>query len=300
MRAAIADFLAHLGQARGASLHTLRAYGQDLAALAAHAEAAGAGELERVDTLAIRGHLGALLRARRSPRTVARHLASIRAFFAWLHEAGRLAENPALRIRAPKIGRPLPRVATVDEVFRVLDLELPAATALRDRALLELLYGAGLRVSEIEALSDGDVDPSAATVRVLGKGRKERVVPLGAKALAALAALPVAPGAPLFRNRRGARLGARGIRLIVDRIARAAGAPVARHPHAFRHAYATHLLEGGADLRAIQELLGHASLSTTQRYTHVTMGRLAEVYDAAHPRARRAARPKPPVSRPGR
>jgi integrase/recombinase XerC len=324
-------YLAFLA-ARGTSPHTRRAYAQDLRALASYAAGAAVPAPACLDAAVVRGHMGALLRARCSVRTVARHLAAIRSFAAWLHEGGRLPEDPTTRIRGPKLGRPLPRVATVDEVFRVLDGAAsaaghapapapapepgPAAPAVlgaptgprtpprqpqagvrvRDVALLELLYGAGLRVSEVEALDRDDVDYVSGTVRVLGKGRKERVVPLGAAALTALrvqtdaaaaAAPTAATGDPIFRNARGGRLTARGIRLVVDRLARAAGAPVARHPHAFRHAYATHLLEAGADLRAIQELLGHASLSTTQRYTHVSMGRLAEVYDAAHPRARR-------------
>jgi integrase/recombinase XerC len=219
----------------------------------------------------------------------------VRTFFRFCVRTGHLAADPSAAVGTPRVRRGLPVHLGLDEMDRLLST--PAADrvlGLRDRAILELLYSSGLRVSELVGLGWRDVDEAAATVRVVGKGRKERVVPVGRPALAALAAYRAALGATrpatgeggaVFRNARGGRLTARSVGRLVARHVTASGSATPATPHALRHTFATHLLGGGADLRAIQEMLGHASLSTTQRYTHVDLKRLMEVYDRAHPRA---------------
>jgi integrase/recombinase XerC len=254
---------------------------------------AGAGGIERVRASDVRHWLrvldGTLDRA-----SIARQLAAVRGFFRFLVATGRLAADPTVGVATPKQRTKLPVHLSLDEMDRLL--AAPAADTfggLRDRAILELLYSSGLRVSEATGLDWPDVDRDAETVRVLGKGRKERIVPVGRPALRVLAAYrsacaargwAVASGA-VFRNARGGRLTGRSIARLVERHVAASGATAKATPHALRHTFATHLLGGGADLRAIQELLGHASLSTTQRYTHVDLRRLMDAYDRAHPRA---------------
>jgi integrase/recombinase XerC len=226
--------------------------------------------------------------------SIGRKLAAVRGLFRFLLETGRRTTDPTLGIATPKARRRLPAHLTLDDVDRLLAVPGSADLAgLRGRAILELLYSSGLRVSELTGLDWEHVDAEAACVRVLGKGRKERVVPVGRPALAALAAYRAGTaaagvavaGGPVFRNARGGRLTARSVARFMTRWVMASGVATRATPHALRHTFATHLLGAGADLRAIQELLGHASLSTTQRYTHVDLRRLMEAYDRAHPRA---------------
>jgi integrase/recombinase XerC len=273
---------------RHVSPHTLRAYLSDVRQFLAVA-----GPLRAVGPDVIRHWLRTLDGA--AARTsIARKLAALRSFFRFLVEGGRLRRDPSLGIATPRTRRKLPAHLTLDEIDRLL--VAPRADTwpgLRDRAILEVLYSSGLRVSELAGLDWEAIDTEAGCLRVVGKGRKERVVPVGRPALRALAqyrdaagaaGLPVAGGA-VFRNARGGRLTTRSIARLMERHVLVSGTASGASPHALRHTFATHLLGGGADLRAIQELLGHASLSTTQRYTHVDLRRLMEAYDRAHPRA---------------
>lgn len=285
------------------SRHTVAAYQRDVSALIAFAEQRlsrppGPGD---VDRSLLRAHL-ALLAESCEATSIARKLSSYRAFFGYLERQGALRKNPAALLASPKLRRKLPRFLDAESMAEVVTApralpDADAAERCRDGALLELLYGAGLRVSELAGLDIDDLALESQEVRVVGKGSKERIVPLGSKAEAALREYltrrPELRGrraqpepAALFLSRRGRRLSVRWIQKLVQRYgALGAGRPDL-HPHALRHSCATHMLEGGADLRAIQELLGHESLSTTQRYTHVSMDKLIEVYDRAHPLAR--------------
>jgi integrase/recombinase XerC len=297
---AVRAFDLHLRAERNVSFHTRRAYLSDVGQLAEYVGAST--EPEKVSSVEVRAFL-ASLHARRHPATLGRKLAAIRAFFRFLVREGRCPLDPTAGISAPRTPKRLPNPLSVDDCIALVEKERPAEGApsekvLRDRALVELLYGAGLRVGEISALDVRDVDLHRGDVRVSGKGGKERVVPLPSAARDALEvylARRRAPGLlakPLFtalRPRRDGprRLGVRDIRRILGARARRAGVADRVHPHRMRHSYATHLLDMGADLREIQELLGHASLSTTEKYTAVSAERLMEVYDQAHPRARR-------------
>ena len=296
---ALRDFEAFLSAERGASAETRRAYLADLRGfasfLAAPPESARADDVYRF--------LAALQR-RLEPATVARKLASLRTFYRHLVREGHVDHDPTLGIPAPRGPRRLPRPVAVDDCEALAEADAPArsggpeAARLRDRALVELLYGAGLRVGELVGLDARDVDLRRAEVRVWGKGDKERIVPLPGAARDALEAWlrwrerPGVLSEPLFVSLRVSRdgtlrrLGVRDVRRVLARRARRAGVAGRIHPHRLRHSYATHLLDMGADLREIQELLGHASLSTTQKYTGVSAERLLEVYDRAHPRAR--------------
>ena len=288
-------FDAYLASERAASRHTRAAYVRDLTELREFSRAKGVGrtpESLRIDDL--RAWLAALHR-RLAPTSIARMIAAVRSLFRFLVRRGFVARNPTAGLRSPRARRPLPNVLSVDEAFRVV--EAPAVApplGTRDRALLELLYGSGLRVSELSGVDLGDVDLEAGVIRVRGKGRKEREVPLGEVSVEALRlwlperlALQRAASTPnaLFLGRRGRRLGVRQVQHLVGRYSLQA---TGRHvgPHALRHSFATHLLDDGADLRSIQEMLGHASLATTERYTHVSIDKLMEVYDRAHPMAR--------------
>jgi len=289
-------FADHLVQVERASPHTSRAYLSDLRQLHAFL-------LERgiAFDAATRDDLRGFLSARYGldkPATLARKQSALRAFYEQRRRAGHLAQSPAHRLVAPKRRQSLPNVVSVDDLFALLITPSESTAAgLRDRAALELLYGAGLRVSELVGLDVGDLIDGMSAVRVRGKGRKERVVPLVAKPREALekwlarrpellrAAARGQPQRAIFLNRRGGRLTARSVARHLDRYALVCATRRHIHPHALRHSFATHLLDMGADLRGIQELLGHASLSTTQRYTHVSAERLVQIYDQTHPRA---------------
>jgi integrase/recombinase XerC len=287
---ALAAYAVHLRSERHASPHTIRAYVSDLRQFLAFA---GARDPAAVRPNTVRHWLRALDGA--TERTsIARKLAAVRGLFRFLVDTGRLATDPTAGIATPKTRRRLPAHLTLDDVDRLLVTPRgDTVLGLRDRAFLEVLYSSGLRVSELTGLDWEHVDGDAALVRVLGKGRKERVVPIGRPALRALAAYRAAcaaagqavAGGAVFRNARGGRLTSRSVARLMERHVLASGSATKATPHALRHTFATHLLGAGADLRAIQELLGHASLSTTQRYTHVDLRRLMEAYDRAHPRA---------------
>ncbi|MBI5063464.1 MAG: tyrosine recombinase XerC [Desulfatitalea sp.] len=301
----IHGFLQSLAAEKGYSDHTLRAYRNDLVELTAfvagHPEWTGEEahrltgvRVDEVDALVIRGYLG-YLHGRNRKSSIARKLAAIRSFFRYLRKLHRVEENPAEAVRTPKQAKPLPVYLSVDDMFRMLD-NVPAegVLGLRDKAILETLYSGGVRVSELAGLDMEDLDLRNGLIRVLGKGHKERIVPIGAKAQAAITAYrealalqvgeAAAAGGAVFLNKNLGRLTTRSIARVVDKFARACGLAIPVSPHAFRHSFATHLLDAGADLRAVQELLGHRSLSTTQRYTHVSIDRLMETYDKAHPR----------------
>ncbi len=288
----IAAFCAYLETERNVSPHTLAAYGRDLKQLAEFVgrEKGEGAQARDVDHLLLRRYL-ALLGKNAQKTSIGRKLAAIRTFFRFLLRRGIIARNPAELIATPKREQRLPFHLDIDQATTLV--EAPADDqkhALRDRAILELLYSSGLRVSELTGLDIGDLDLSGGMVRVLGKGGKERIVPVGSRAVEAIRSYLILRGelagsGALFLNTRGERINRRGVARIVDAHVLRIAAFKRISPHVLRHTFATHLLEGGADLRAIQELLGHASLSTTQKYTHVGIDRLMEVYDKAHPKA---------------
>lgn len=317
--AAVDDYLGHVRHERGYSEHTVDAYASDLADLARFADERGLGAAADLDLELLRDWLWVATERGLARATLARRAASARGFCAWLERTGALAADPAARLRAPRAKRTLPRVVAAPAVTALIEgLQLGAVdgdpVAVRDLAIVELLYACGLRVSELVGLDIDDVDRGNRTVRVTGKGSRERVVPYGAPAAAALDRYleqarpelvaasasrsdPAGPGVaatssrrrdgghPVFIGVRGGRLGVRAVhRLVAGLLADLPGSGPAG-PHAFRHSAATHLLDGGADLRAVQEYLGHASLGTTQIYTHVSAERLKQTYATAHPRA---------------
>jgi integrase/recombinase XerC len=283
-------FLRHLAVERRASSHTIRSYRHDLQEFVQTLGQEAAGRLDQVDHRAVRAWLAELHGRGLDPASIARKLAAVRSWFRFLVRRGVVRGNPARQVRSPRLPQRLVSFLPIDEaVVLVEGRALAGAERERDRAIVELLYASGLRVSELAGLDLDDLDRDQATVRVLGKGRKERIVPFGRAAARALDAYLGRRGdhrGALFLNRRGHRLTVRSVHTIVRAAARAAGLSRRVSPHTLRHTFATHLLDGGADLRAIQELLGHSRLSTTQRYTHVGVDRLMQVYDAAHPRAR--------------
>jgi len=300
MDQAIADFLAYLVRERGASPHTVQAYGSDLRQFLSYLQRmtgeVDGGPPSAVDHRAVRRFLAELAADGVGARSRARKLATLRSLFRFLVREGRVEANPARLVAAPRVAKHLPQVLTIDEVLRLLAAPSPdTPTGRRDRALLETFYGCGLRIAEIAGLDEGDLEADATLLRVRGKGNKERIVPIVHQARLALLAYladperprsePDAAGRPLFLAAGGDRLTPRRLHDVVKGLLRAAGLPSSTSAHALRHTYATHLLEGGADLRSIQELLGHASLSTTQRYTHVDLQKMLDAYDRAHPRA---------------
>jgi integrase/recombinase XerC len=290
----LAAFLGRLKNERRLSPHTVSAYQRDLNALLGFCEREGVESLAALDTYALRRFAAEAHRRGLGARSVARRLSAVRTFLAFLVETGALKANAGVHVQAPKPSRRLPATLDADQVASLLEIGGDDPLTLRDRAILELFYSSGLRLAELVGLSLTDLDLDDRTVRVLGKGSKSRVLPVGKQALVALrgwlrarAELANAEETALFVSRRGRRIGARTVQLRVNEWARRQGARTGVHPHMLRHSFATHLLESSGDLRAVQELLGHASLSTTQIYTHLDFQHLAEVYDQAHPRARR-------------
>jgi integrase/recombinase XerC len=291
----------YLAVEKGASEHTRRSYLHDLSHLAGFISASGlfpiseTGEVDvsRIDRDIIRIYLRALFRSNKRS-SIARKLASIRSFFQYLVREGIIQKNPAKAVATPKTEKYIPTTLTIDEMFRMLDApDTSNPPGLRDRAILELLYSSGIRVGELTQLNCDDVDWELGIIKVLGKGRKERIVPIGSKAIEAikdpLRRRGLSSGSdresPLFVNTRGGRLTDRSVRRIVEKYGKKCGLGKTIGPHTLRHTFATHLLDSGADLRDIQELLGHVSLSTTQKYTHVSIDGLTDVYDRAHPRS---------------
>ncbi|MFZ5867088.1 MAG: tyrosine recombinase XerC [Thermodesulfobacteriota bacterium] len=292
---AVKLFARHLETERLRSAETVRAYLADLRDFRSYLEAHGAPEsVSQIDPLHVRGFLASRF-GKVKKVTMGRKLAAVRTFFRFLQRERLVTSNPAAGIRAPKREKPVPRALSVDEMDRFF-VRNPAM-AKRDLALFELLYSSGLRVGELTGLKIQDLDLKNGWVRVVGKGSKERYVPVGSKAIKAIEEYlplrdlllaqkrPWTDSEALFVNQRGGPLSSRTVRRILKAYLDAAGLKRDASPHTFRHSFATHLLVGGADLRSIQELLGHASLSTTQRYTRVDLGRLMEVYDKAHPRS---------------
>ncbi|GAB3752591.1 tyrosine recombinase XerC [Zhihengliuella somnathii] len=312
----VRQYLRHVGLEQGRSENTVRAYRQDLESLFAAVSAQGVNALDELQLQHLRFWLAQLHAAGLASSTLARRGAAARSFFGWCKRGGHIPEDPATRLQSPRTGRKLPAVLQQQQMDRLLEpagnpqqagedeqLQDPAARALelRDRAIMEVLYASGIRVSELVGLNLTDIDQAHHALRVRGKGDKERVVPLGGPALTALDAW-VAEGRNVIRQealrkgkpsdpeavllgRRGRRIDQRQVRAVVDRRLRELGDTSASGPHALRHTAATHLLDGGADLRAVQELLGHSSLQTTQLYTHVSIDRLRSNYQQAHPRA---------------
>ena len=290
---AVADFLRHLRE-RNASPHTIKAYSGDLANFAAYAGSRG---WKSIDHIAIRGFLSQLYEKGLGKTSVARSLAAVRSLYRWLAREGVVEQNPAKLVATPKLAKKLPRVPTIEEMNSVLDGQMPDAAAFpeRDRLMLELLYGCGIRNSELTGINLDDIRLSAEAILIRGKGKKERYVPFGDSVKSALAAyLPARQvmlaqtrnPAALLINQRGGRLTTRSVGRIIKKIAVAKGLSPDVHPHTLRHAFGTHMLEEGADLRAIQELLGHERLATTQRYTQLSMKHVLQVYDQTHPRAK--------------
>lgn len=291
---AVADFLSHLRE-RNASLHTIKAYSGDLASFAAYAGTRG---WKSIDHIAIRGFLAQLYEKGLGKTSVARSLAAVRSLYRWLAQEGVVEQNPAKLVATPKLPKKLPRVPTIEEMNSVLDGHMPQQAAFpeRDRLMLELLYGCGIRNSELTGINLDDIRLSAEAILIRGKGKKERYVPFGGSAKSALAAYLPARQAMLAESRkstpallvnhRGGRLTTRSVGRIIKKIAVAKGLSPDVHPHTLRHAFGTHMLEEGADLRAIQELLGHERLATTQRYTQLSMKHVLQVYDQTHPRAK--------------
>lgn len=293
MQQEIATFIQYLQSERSASPHTVEAYSRDLQQFASFLgrQIGPAATIHQISHLHIRSYL-ASVHKELTKSSAGRKLAAIRSLFRFLLRRGIIDKNPAELISTPKKEKKLPFHLNVDEITTLVEApRAPEVLPARDRAILETLYSSGLRVSELTGLDVKGIDLEAGSVRVFGKGGKERLVPLGSKAMGALVAyldMRGNPGlnAPLFANSRGGRLTRRSVARIVDRYMLHLETMKKASPHTLRHTFATHLLEGGADLRSIQEMLGHASLSTTQKYTHVSIDRLLEVYDKAHPKAK--------------
>lgn len=303
LKSLIATFVDHLSAEKGYAGHTLRCYRHDLdefQGVVSGIVSTGATDrpdipVDGVTPLDVRKYVAVLFKKKNRKATIARKLSAIRSFFRYLVKYGVCRDNPADKILTPRHQRAMPVWLPVDDMFRLLDaMNDPSVLGLRNRAIFETIYSCGLRVSETAGLNAGDVDMHAGLVRVRGKGGKERIVPIGQAALRAIekyrhllaqaAGIRNAGDGPLFLNRNRTRLSARSMGRILNKISKQCGLPIPVSPHALRHSFATHMLDAGADLKVVQELLGHESLSTTQQYTHVSISRLMETYDKAHPR----------------
>lgn len=284
-------WLTRLTSERQASTHTVEGYRRDLAKLLRWMEAQGIASFDALEPNRMRSFVAAEHRGGLSPKSLQRLLSSCRSLFRQLTREGLLAHDPLAGVRGPKVHRKLPQVLDVDEATSLVEAQGEGALNLRDRAMLELFYSSGLRLSELTGLRWIDLDLHAGEVRVLGKGSKTRIVPVGRHAITALRALGeaegVVPEQPVFKGRGGAPINPRTVQLRMKTLALQQGLPKRVHPHLLRHTFASHMLESSGDLRAVQELLGHADIATTQIYTHLDFQHLARVYDAAHPRAKR-------------
>ena len=298
----IERFASHLKHERRMSAHTVAAYLADLAQLAVFCDARKIASFSGIDTVQVRTFAAASHAQGLAARSIQRRLSALRTFFEFLMREGASMRNPAVDVRAPKQKKRLPATLDADQMGRLLAFRTDDTLSARDKAVMELFYSSGLRLTELVSLDVTSIDLKDRTVRVIGKGAKSRILPIGRHAIAALqrwlaeravlfartaaGAHPVHPG-PVFVGRSGRRLSARAVQLRVDLWARRQGLGVHVHPHMFRHSFATHLLESSGNLRGVQELLGHADIATTQVYTHLDFQHLAKVYDASHPRARR-------------
>ena len=292
------DFIAKLEHEKGFSEHTLRAYHKDLLQFDNFLKAENRSSLESINHLLLRRFLAVLRSKNYSKTTIARKLASIRSFFKFLIREGELVANPFEMLRTPKQDKKLPYFLSISEVDVLLKTpDCSNVMGLRDMAIMETLYSTGIRVSELVGLDESNIDFFAGMIKVQGKGKKERLVPIGSHAIKAINEYidskskskkkeenKVSRSEPLFLNRFGGRLTARSVARSLDKYLKVSGVNLLTSPHTFRHSFATHLLDKGADLRSVQEMLGHSSLSTTQIYTHITTERLKSVYDKAHPR----------------
>ena len=299
MKKSVAKFLRHLAIERGASTHTIKSYREDLLQLADYLEDDNgiSPAPASITTVELRGYVGALSEAGYAKTTIARRLAALRSFFRFGQREGWLNTSPATALRNPRKGKKLPHFLSTDEVGRLL-IAPPNSDSpgLRDRAILETLYSAGLRVSELVGMNDGDLDIHEGIVRVRGKGRKERLAPVGSFALTALndwmcvrkfaPSVPTGREAPVFISRLGRRISTRSVGRMLEKHLQTSGLSQQTSPHTLRHSFATHLLDSGADIRSVQELLGHKSLVTTQIYTHLSTANLRAAYEKAHPRAK--------------
>jgi integrase/recombinase XerC len=291
---AVHAFVQSLGQ-RNASVHTIKAYSGDLDEFASYA---GSRTWKQIDHVTIRGFLSRLYEKGLGKTSVARALAAVRSLYRWLAQEGVVEQNPAALVSTPRLAKKLPRVPTIEEMNNVLDGPMPEVAAFpeRDRMMLELLYGCGIRNSELIGINTDDIRLSNEAILIRGKGKKERYVPFGDSVRIALAVyLPARQrrleeckknSSALLINLRGGRLTTRSVGRIIKKIAIAKGLSPDVHPHTLRHAFGTHMLEEGADLRAIQEMLGHERLSTTQRYTQLSINHVLQIYDQTHPRAK--------------
>jgi integrase/recombinase XerC len=294
-------FLSHLAHERRLSAQTLTAYRRDLERLNAWLSETGLLAIERLDEQAVRQYLASRHRRGASGKTLQRELSSLRSLYRWLLREGLAVANPAVGVRAPKSPRRLPATLDADQLCSLLDHpEEDDILAIRDRAMVELFYSSGLRLAELVAVNLGDIDMAEGELGVLGKGSKTRRVPVGVKAREAVqrwmrvrANLAGADEPALFVSSRGTRIHPRTVEVRLAQWARSQGATRDLHPHLLRHSFATHLLESSGDLRAVQELLGHADIGTTQIYTHLDFQHLAQVYDQAHPRAKKKPKPRP-------
>lgn len=301
----ISSFIESLSSEKGYSTNTCRAYRHDMKEFVSIISSdqpsgskiekdSGAFRVDKVDNLTIRGYLGVLHRNNKKT-TIARKLSAVRSFFRYLVKYGYITDSPADSILTPKQEKTIPAYLTVDDMFRLLDsIKDDTLPGLRNRAIFETIYSCGIRVSELAGLNLYDVDAASHVIRVLGKGNKQRIVPIGKKAIGAIknyrnkldaeSGVHSDKNGPLFLNKYNGRLTTRSIARILDKLVRECGMQTPVSPHGLRHSFATHMLDAGADLRVVQELLGHKSLSTTQKYTHVSIDRLMETYDKAHPR----------------
>ena len=306
MEREIASFGIHMEVERNLSPNTIKNYIADVRQFKAFLDANSisaklddTASMIDIDHMVIRAFLGSLYREKLKKVTISRKVTALRTFFNYLERKGKIKVNPGQMVQGPKIEKYVPAFLSVEEMFSLLDSKGPTdAIGLRDRAIVELFYSSGIRLSELAGLNRNDVDYSLGLMKIRGKGKKERMVPVGDKAVVALNTYlekrnEISPGnikkssdEPIFINRAGARLSTRSVARILDKLALASGLGKKISPHLLRHTFATHMMEAGADLRAIQEFLGHESLSTTQKYMSVTVGRLLEVYDKAHPKAR--------------
>ena len=287
-------FQRHLATERRVSAHTVNGYLRELAALSAWCDKRGIDTWQALDVRAVRDFAARSHAAGLAPRSIQRRISALRTFFNYLVRERVLLANPAVEVRAPKAGRRLPEALNADQMAGLLAFTPKDGMGRRDLAIMELFYSSGLRLAELIGLNLSDLDLSDRTVRVLGKGGKQRINPIGRPAIKALkawlaerSALAKPDESAVFVGRGGRRLGARLVQRRVAQLARAQGLPIHMHPHLFRHSFATHLLESSRDLRGVQELLGHANISTTQIYTHLDFQHLARIYERSHPRARK-------------